>query len=112
MDGQVIIVYLQSWVWIIQRLPRESWIMGEFAWLENMRKYSRMKNGGDNKDHRVMGGNPCLEQSLESYELCCLVETFPDNHDSLEDYQRTLKYAYLYAKTVTLVEHIGVIPIV
>ena len=73
-----------------------------FAWLDNMRKYSRMKNGGDNKDHRVMGGNPCLEQSLESYELCCLVETFPSNHDSLEDYQRTLKYAYLYAKTVTL----------
>mgnify|MGYP003627727456 FL=1 len=73
-----------------------------FAWLENMRKFSRMKNGGDNKDHRVMGGNPCLEQSLESYELCCLVETFPANHDSLEDYQRTLKYAYLYAKSVTL----------
>jgi len=73
-----------------------------FAWLDNMRTYSRMKNGGDNKDHRVMGGNPCLEQSLESYELCCLVETFPANHDSLEDYQRTLKYAYLYAKTVTL----------
>jgi len=73
-----------------------------FAWLENMRKFSRMQNGGDNKDHRVAGGNPCLEQSLESYELCCLVETFPNNHDSLEDYQRTLKYAYLYAKTVTL----------
>ena len=73
-----------------------------FAWLDNMRKYSRMKNGGDNKDHRVMGGNPCLEQSLESYELCCLVETFPANHDSFEDYARTLKYAYLYAKTVTL----------
>ena len=72
------------------------------AWLGNMREYSRMKNGGDNKDHRVMGGNPCLEQSLESYELCCLVETFPDNHDDLEDYKRTLKYAYLYAKTVTL----------
>ena len=73
-----------------------------FAWLDNMRHYSRMKNGGDNKDHRVAGGNPCLEQSLESYELCCLVETFPNNHDSLEDYQRTLKYAYLYAKSVTL----------
>jgi len=72
------------------------------AWLENMRTFSRMQNGGDNKDHRVAGGNPCLEQSLESYELCCLVETFPNNHDSLEDYQRTLKYAYLYAKTVTL----------
>ena len=73
-----------------------------FAWLDNMRHYSRMKNGGDNKDHRAMGGNPCLEQTLESYELCCLVETFPSNHDSFEDYARTLKYAYLYAKTVTL----------
>jgi len=72
------------------------------AWLDNMKKYSRMKNGGDWKDHRVAGGNPCLEQSLESYELCCLVETFPANHESLEDYMKTLKYAYLYAKTVTL----------
>ena len=67
-----------------------------FAWLENMRNYSRMKNGTDKKDHRVAGGNPCLEQSLESYELCCLVETFPNNHESLDDYLRTLKYAYLY----------------
>lgn len=32
----------------------------------------------------------------------CLVETFPMNHESLEDYRRTLKFAYLYAKTVTL----------
>jgi len=73
-----------------------------FAWLHNMRKFSRMQNGGDDKDHRAAGGNPCLEQTLESYELCCLVETFPNNHESIEDYKRTLKYAYLYAKTVTL----------
>ena len=73
-----------------------------FAWLKNMRKFSRMQNGGDNKDHRAAGGNPCLEQTLESYEFCCLVETFPYNHSSLDDYKRTLKYAYLYAKTVTL----------
>jgi adenosylcobalamin-dependent ribonucleoside-triphosphate reductase len=61
-----------------------------------------MNNGKDNKDHRVSGGNPCLEQSLESYEVCNLVETFPNNHDSIQDYIITLKYAYLYAKTVTL----------
>ena len=73
-----------------------------YAWLENMQGYSRMNNGKDNKDHRVCGGNPCLEQSLESYEVCNLVETFPNSHDSLEDYIVTLKYAYLYAKTVTL----------
>lgn len=73
-----------------------------FAWLSNMQNYSRMNNGPDYKDARASGGNPCLEQTLESYELCCLVETFPMNHDSVEDYCRTLKFAYLYAKTVTL----------
>lgn len=43
-----------------------------------------------------------MEQTLESYELCCLVETFPHNHASLEEFCDTLKYAYIYAKTVTL----------
>lgn len=73
-----------------------------YAWLENMRSFSRMIDLPDHKDHRAEGGNPCLEQSLESYEVCNLVETFPFNHDSLDDYLITLKYAYLYAKTVTL----------
>jgi ribonucleoside-triphosphate reductase len=49
----------------------------------------------------VAVGN-CVEQSLESYELCCLVESFPANHDNADDFMRTLKFAYLYAKTVTL----------
>jgi hypothetical protein len=40
---------------------------------------------------------------LEPYELCCLVETYPSNHETLEEWQETLKFAYLYAKTVTLV---------
>ena len=72
------------------------------AWLENMQKFGRMEDGPNWKDKRVKGGNPCLEQSLESYELCCLVETFPARHASLSEYLRTLKFAYLYAKTVTL----------
>ena len=45
----------------------------------------------------------CSEQTLESYELCCLVETYPAHHESYEDFQRTLKFAYLYAKSVTLI---------
>jgi ribonucleoside-triphosphate reductase (thioredoxin) len=73
-----------------------------FAWLDNMQKYGRMKDGINNKDYRVRGGNPCLEQSLEPYELCCLVETYPEHHDDYWDFQRSLKFAYLYAKTVTL----------
>jgi len=73
-----------------------------FAWLENMKHYGRMCDPRNGHDIRAAGGNPCLEQTLESYELCCLVETFPNNHDNLDDYLKTLKYAYLYAKTVTL----------
>lgn len=45
----------------------------------------------------------CGEQPLESFELCNLVETYPAHHDTYEDFERTLKMAYLYAKTVTLV---------
>jgi len=45
----------------------------------------------------------CAEQGLMHGELCCLAETFPANHDSAEEYYETLKYAFMYAKTVTLV---------
>ena len=72
-------------------------------WLENAQNYSRMIDPPDYKDKKVAGVNPCGEQSLESFELCCLVETFPSRHDSYEEFQDTLKYAYLYAKSVTLV---------
>jgi adenosylcobalamin-dependent ribonucleoside-triphosphate reductase len=71
-------------------------------WMDVSRKYGRLADPINNKDHRIMGYNPCAEQSLESYEMCTLVETYLNRHDSLEDYKRTLKFAYLYAKTVTL----------
>lgn len=72
-------------------------------WLGNMRHYGRMIDKRGNHDLKVIGVNPCSEQSLEHNELCCLVETYPAHHDDLEDFKRTLKYAYLYAKTVTLI---------
>ncbi len=74
-----------------------------YEWLENAQKYGRMIDPENNRDARALGGNPCLEQTLEPYELCCLVETFPSMHDSPEEWIRTLRYAFLYAKTVTLV---------
>jgi ribonucleotide reductase alpha subunit len=74
------------------------------AWLDNMQNYSRTNGEPDMKDIKVTGGNPCLEQSLESYELCCLVETFPNHHDSLKEFLETLECAFLYGKSVTLGE--------
>ena len=75
-----------------------------FIWLENIQKFGRMVEASNNKDWRAKGTNPCVEQSLEPYEVCCLVETFPFHHESLDDYERTLKYAFIYAKAVTLVK--------
>ncbi|HUW89426.1 MAG TPA: ATP cone domain-containing protein [Candidatus Nanopelagicaceae bacterium] len=72
-------------------------------WLDNAKAYSRMGDKPDNKDKKAAGVNPCGEQTLESFELCCLVESFPSRHDSYEEFQETLKFAYLYSKSVTLV---------
>ncbi len=72
------------------------------VWLENCQKYSRLEDAPDWKDIDVVGVNPCGEQSLENGELCCLAETFPSLHETLNEYKETLKYTYLYAKTVTL----------
>lgn len=71
-------------------------------WMDVTRKYGRLIDPPNNKDWRAAGYNPCAEQSLESFECCTLVETYLNRAESKEDYLRTLKFAYLYAKTVTL----------
>jgi hypothetical protein len=72
-------------------------------WMDVTRQYGRLADPINNKDWRAAGYNPCAEQSLESMECCTLVETYIGRHDNLEDFKRTLKFAYLYAKTVTLI---------
>jgi adenosylcobalamin-dependent ribonucleoside-triphosphate reductase len=73
-----------------------------FCWLDNMKAYGRMCEPPNYKDQKAAGGNPCLEQTLETFEMCCLVETFPYNHSTYEEYEDTLSSAFLYSKTVTL----------
>ena len=46
--------------------------------------------------------NNCGEISLNNQEYCNLVEVFPTNCDNIDDFKRTLKFAYLYGKTITL----------
>ena len=74
-----------------------------YLWLDNARRFGRMVDPPNNHDRRVVGSNPCGEQMLESFELCNLVETFPSRHSSYKEYEITLKFAYLFAKTVTLI---------
>ena len=44
----------------------------------------------------------CVEQSLESRELCCLAETYLNNHSDIKDFMNSLAIAARYCKTVTL----------
>lgn len=71
-------------------------------WLDTMRKFGRIADPADNKDHRVAGCNPCAEISLESHEFCCLVELYPVKHEDFDDFKKSVKHAYMYAKAVTL----------
>lgn len=86
------------------KLAEQAMVNGEpgYLWLDNARHYGRLKDPRNEHDRNVMGTNPCGEITLNHAELCNIVETFPSNHSNLDDYLRTLKYAFLYCKTVTL----------
>jgi len=76
-------------------------------WKENAQKYGRMGDPPTWADHRAEGCNPCGEQTLESYEVCCLVEIELGRIDTYLEFEETLKSAFLYAKTVTLLSGTG-----
>lgn len=88
-----------------KKISKSIAINGEpgFIWLDNVKNRGRMEDAPDTKDKYVCALNPCGEIPLESLELCNLSETFPSRHDSYEEFKETLKYAYLYSKTVTLI---------
>jgi ribonucleoside-triphosphate reductase len=71
-------------------------------WLDVAQRYGRLADSEDNKEYRTKGLNPCGEIPLESYEKCNLVETFPTRATDFQDYMRTLKFAFLFSKSVTL----------
>lgn len=71
--------------------------------MDLMRNYGRMTDGyKEGCDANVVLVNPCGEATLEDLEVCNLVTINMMNHDSLEDFLRSIKFGYLYAKTITL----------
>jgi intein/homing endonuclease len=73
-----------------------------YWWQENAQHYGRMIDPSNDLDEQADGTNACGEITLYSSEMCNVPETFPARHETLEEYKRTLKYAYLYGKTVSL----------
>lgn len=71
-------------------------------WIDNARKFGRLADRDKLwRDEYAKGTNPCGEQTLDSYELCNLVEVFPSHHnEDLSEFLETLQYALLYGKLV------------
>lgn len=69
------------------------------VWLDNIQKYGRM---GEEKIDNAVGVNPCSEIPLASREMCNLAELYMHNMEDEYDFQRTIKFAYLYSKAITL----------
>lgn len=70
-----------------------------FVWIENTQKYGRLYE--ERADNATLF-NPCSEQPLASKEMCLLTEIYLNRHDDIYDFLRTIKFAYLYAKSVSL----------
>lgn len=81
-----------------------------YIYLDALKNYGRFKDGRqENIDADVDMTNPCGEIGLSGGsagyggELCNLSEVFPSNHENIDEFKETLKYAYLYCKSVTLI---------
>lgn len=72
------------------------------VYLDLARSHGRLSEPADYADQGVAGINPCAEMFLEPGELCTLANVYPTRHATDADFLRTVKFAYLYAKAVTL----------
>ncbi len=81
-----------------------TWANGEpgYLWMENAQQFGRMNGRSMGGDEDVLGFNPCAEQQLGHREMCTLVEIYLPRIASKAEFARTIKFAYLYGKSVTL----------
>ena len=72
-------------------------------WVDNVRFNQMSISGYPLSEDPAIGVNPCGEIPLEDHEICNVMDTFPANHETLNDWLSTLKFAYIYCKSVTLI---------
>lgn len=73
--------------------------------IANHRNFKRGRLNGKKKETRrdyAIGLNPCGEITLEDFELCNLVKTFPTNCPKDADWFDAVRYATFYASTTSL----------
>lgn len=66
--------------------------------LKLAREVGRLVDGGKYPDKKIIGFNPCAEQSLEDKETCCLAETFLCNIKSKSELFKVITMLYRIAK--------------
>jgi ribonucleotide reductase alpha subunit len=62
--------------------------------LKLARSIGRIKDGKKYPDKKVVGFNPCAEQSLENHETCCLAEIYLPNIESEEELREVSTLLY------------------
>lgn len=72
-----------------------------FLFIDNVRGNSCMGTA-DELDRYVQGINPCGEQPLESFEVCCLVECMMHLMRSLDEFKCCMQAALFFGKGVML----------
>jgi adenosylcobalamin-dependent ribonucleoside-triphosphate reductase len=85
-------------------LAQQTALKGEpaYFWLKNAQTHGRFADPPNDSDQAISGVNPCGEMQLEDGECCNVAEIIINKHKDLNDLKRSIKIAYLYAKTVTL----------
>lgn len=90
----------------IQSSENNSLSTGIIQKIEYMGDFEVFDMTVDGEHHTYWSGglniSNCAEVGLENKEMCNLIELYPDNHTDLYDYLRSIKFAYLYGKSVSL----------
>lgn len=88
---------------LLPTLSGKTYTNGEpgYVFLNNIHNYGRMNGRKDTRDYMAVGVNPCAEQTLGHREMCTLAEIYLPRITSKLELASAIKFAYLYAKSVT-----------
>ena len=73
--------------------------------IDNLKHYGLMFRNPDHKDdYENVLVNPCSEITLRSHEFCNLAEVFLNKIENILEFEKVLKYAFLYCKVISMIK--------